>query len=51
MQASGKINNMVKLADFDNNGAREMGFGLRDGRDNGELTGVGLVEISELLVI
>ena len=42
-----KINNIVKLASFTNNGDETMEFDLLNGRDNAEHSGIGFVGISE----
>ena len=51
MQASRRINNIAKLANFINNYAREMEFDLYDGGEDVEHIGVCLVEISRIFVM
>ena len=41
-----RISNMHKYANFVNNRASEMEFGMTDGRDDGEYDGIGFVWIS-----
>ena len=43
-----KIDNIHKWANSANNGEREMELGSLDGRDFGEYTGVGYVELSQI---
>ena len=46
---SWRINNIANYANFSNNDAREVEFGSFHGRYDGEYSGAGLVEISEII--
>ena len=48
MQASSKINNTVKEANFFNNGVSEVGFGSFDDEEDAEHNGVSLEDIPEI---
>ena len=47
MQTSGRISKIAKYANSATNGAREMGIGSLEGRQDGKLTSVSLVDMSE----
>ena len=48
METSGRINNKAKYTKFGDNGARKMKFDSFDDREDGELTYMGLVEMSRI---